>query len=93
MLNQQTEEAFNQFLEAFFRRKVVVTFLAHQDVMKQHRYNPDDLWWFLGDDSQNDLEDLYILSMFLKNFKEDKKELKENNFTLVEFGNEICVRR
>ncbi len=61
--------------------------------MKQHRYNPDDLWWFLGDDSQNDLEDLYILSMFLKNFKEDKKELKENNFTLVEFGNEICVRR
>jgi hypothetical protein len=93
VLNQKTEEAFSQFLEAFFRRKVVVTFLSHEDVMAQHRYNPDDLWWFLGDDSQNDLEDLYILSMFLKNFKEDKKELKENNFTLVEFGNEICVRR
>lgn len=31
--------------------------------------------------------------MFLKDFKEDKKELKEDVFTLVEFGNEICLRR
>jgi len=34
-----------------------------------------------------------MLSTFINSFKQDKKELKEDCFTLVELGNEIYERR
>jgi len=39
------------------------------------------------------IEEVQLVGQFIKEFKADKKELKENSFTIVEIGNEIYERR
>ena len=56
-------------------------------------FEPHLLQGFLEEESAFHLDQLNELGNFIKQFKVDKKNLKEEEFTLVEFGNEIYVRR
>ena len=93
ILNEKTEQAFTRYLQFTFRRKVIISFLSKEEIMKQDYYEPQKLQQFLEDESEFHLDQLNQLGNFIKQFKVDKKNLKEEEFTLVEFGDEIYQRR